>query len=121
MRKILAFIIVLVSIGFAIYFAFIYYISVSEGIRSGELIRMSHKGVIIKTWEGELSQGISGAQIFKFSVLDSDKEVIDKLQNLQGQYVKLTYVEKHRTFFWWGETRFFIKTVQKEKSPFNQK
>ena len=121
MRKILAIIIALITIGLLSYFAFIYYVTVSEGIRSGELIRLSHKGVIIKTWEGELSQGISGAQIFKFSVLDSDKEVIEKLQELQGQYVKLTYEEKYRTFFWWGETRYFIKTIQKEKSPFNQK
>ena len=100
MKKILALIVVIVGIGFASYFAFIYYVSVSEGIRSGELIRMSHKGIIVKTWEGELSQGISGAQIFKFSVLDSDKDVIDKLQSFQGQYVKLTYEEKYRTFFW---------------------
>jgi hypothetical protein len=121
MRKILAIIVALFGIGLLSYFAFIYYVTVSEGIRSGELIRLSHKGVIIKTWEGELSQGISGAQIFKFSVLDNDKEVIEKLKVLQGQYVKLTYEEKYRTFVWWGETRFFIKSVQKERSPFNQK
>jgi hypothetical protein len=121
MKKILAIIITLMTIGFLSYFAFIYYVSVSEGIRSGELIRLSHKGVIIKTWEGELSQGISGAQIFKFSILDSDKEVIETMKNLQGQYVKLTYIEKYRTFSWWGETRYFIKTIQKEKSPFDQK
>lgn len=120
MRKILALIVALIGIGFLSYFAFIYYVSVSDGIRSGELIRLSHKGVVIKTWEGELSQGISGAQIFKFSVLDSDKEVIEKMKELQGQYVKLTYEEKYRTFVWWGETRYFIKTIQKEKSPFNQ-
>ena len=121
MRKILAVIIALCAIAFLSYFAFIYYVPVSEGIRSGELIRLSHKGVVIKTWEGELSQGISGAQIFKFSVLDSDKEVIEKMKLLQGQYVKLTYVEKYRTFVWWGETRFFITTIQKEKSPFDQR
>ncbi|WP_348824426.1 6-phosphogluconate dehydrogenase [Flavobacterium aestuarii] len=121
MKKIIALFIAVICLGLLSYFAFIYYISVSEGIRSGELIRLSHKGVIIKTWEGELSQGISGAQIFKFSVLDDDKEVIEKLKAYQGQYVKLTYEEKYRTFFWWGETRFFIKTIQKEKSPFNQK
>lgn len=120
MRKILSLIIVAITVGFLGYFAFIYYVPVSEGIRSGELIRLSHKGVVIKTWEGELSQGISGAQIFKFSVLDDDKEVIEQMKNLQGQYVKLTYVEKFKTFFWWGETRYFIKTIQKEKSPFNQ-
>lgn len=121
MKKILVLIVAVIAIGFISYFAFLYYVPVSEGIRSGELIRLSHKGVIIKTWEGELSQGISGAQVFKFSILDSDKEVIEQLKILQGQYVKLTYVEKHRTFVWWGESRFFIKTVQKENSPFNQK
>lgn len=120
MKKILAIIFALFTVGFLSYFTFIYYVSVSEGIRSGELIRLSHKGIVVKTWEGELSQGISGAQIFKFSVLDSDKEVIEQMKTLQGQYVKLTYVEKYRTFFWWGETRYFIKTIQKEKSPFNQ-
>jgi hypothetical protein len=120
MKKVLAFITVIITVAFLSYFAFIYYVPVSEGIRSGELIRLSHKGIAIKTWEGELSQGISGAQIFKFSVLDGDKEVIEQMKTLQGHYVKLTYVEKHRTFFWWGETRYFIKTIQKEKSPFNQ-
>jgi hypothetical protein len=121
MKKIIFLIIALVAIGYSSYFAFIYYVPVSEGIRSGELIRLSHKGVFIKTWEGELSQGVSGSQIFKFSVLDSEKEVIENMKALQGQYVKLTYVEKHRTFVWWGETRFFITSIQKEKSPFNQK
>lgn len=121
MKKILFLVIVLFGIGYLSYFAFIYYVPVSEGIRSGELIRLSHKGVMIKTWEGELSQGVSGSQIFKFSVLDSEKEVIEKMKTLQGHYVKLTYVEKHRTFFWWGESRYFITSIQKEPSPFNQK
>nr|WP_315165403.1 6-phosphogluconate dehydrogenase [uncultured Flavobacterium sp.] len=103
------------------YFAFLYYVPYSEGIRSGELIKLSHKGMAIKTWEGELSQGISGAQIFSFSVLDSDKKVIEDLKTFQGNYVKLTYVERYRTFSWWGETRYFVTSVKKETSPFNQK
>lgn len=121
MRKILFIIFLFGALIAAGYMAFIYYIPVSDGVRSGELIRLSHKGVVIKTWEGELSQGISGAQIFSFSVLDSDQKVIDDLKKLQGHYVKLTYEEKKRTFMRWGETRFFIKTVQKENSPFNSK
>jgi len=117
MKKILGIIITLLLVGFAAYYAFIYFVPYSEGIRSGELIKISHKGVAIKTWEGEISQGISGAQIFSFSVLDKDQEVIDKLQEYQGQYVKLNYVERYRTFFWLGDTRYFITKVQKEKSP----
>ena len=121
MKRILAIILAISTLAFIGYFAFVYYIPYSEGIRSGELIKLSHKGMAIKTWEGELSQGISGAQIFSFSVLDSDKKVIEDLKNLQGSYVKLTYVERYKTFIWWGETRYFVTSVQKEPSPFNQK
>jgi hypothetical protein len=100
---------------------FVYYATYSEGYRSGELIKFSSKGVVFKTWEGELSQGISGAQIFKFSVLDSDKKVIDDLKLLQGKYVKVTYIERYRTFAFWGDTRYFITKVEKEISPFNNR
>ena len=117
MKKILGLIITVLLLGLAAYYAFIYFVPYSEGLRSGELIKISHKGVAIKTWEGEISQGISGAQIFSFSVLDKDQEVIDQLQEYQGQYVKLNYVERYRTFFWLGDTRYFITKVQKEKSP----
>ncbi|WP_035667638.1 hypothetical protein [Flavobacterium sp. 83] len=121
MKRILGIILGVGTLVLICYFAFLYYVPYSEGFRSGELIKLSHKGMAIKTWEGELSQGISGAQIFSFSVLDSDKKVIEDLKGLQGNYVKLTYVERYRTFAWWGETRYFITTVQKEPSPFNQK
>lgn len=102
---------------FLLVYAFIYFVPYSDGIRSGELIKISHKGVIIKTWEGEISQGISGAQIFSFSVLDKDQEVIEKLQEYQGQYVKLNYVERFATFFWLGDSKYFITKVEQEQSP----
>jgi hypothetical protein len=98
--------------------AYVYYVPYSKGTRTGELIKVSNKGYLVKTWEGEISQGISGAQIFKFSVLDSDKEVIDSLQALQGNFVKVTYVERLRTFFWWGDSRYFIVKAEKEDSPY---
>ncbi|MEM9143421.1 MAG: 6-phosphogluconate dehydrogenase [Bacteroidota bacterium] len=102
---------------FALLYAIIYFVPYSEGVRSGELIKISNKGVLVKTWEGEISQGISGAQIFAFSVLDKDKEVIKKLQEYQGAYVKLEYVERFATFFWLGDTKYFITAIEKERSP----
>lgn len=102
---------------FIMWFAFIYYVPYSEGTRSGELIKISHRGVISKTWEGEISQGISGAQIFSFSVLDKDKQVIEDLKEFQGNYVKVTYIERYDSFFFWGDTKYFITAVQKENSP----
>jgi len=117
MKKILSLGVVGVIILLLAYYAFIYFVTYSEGTRSGELIKISHKGVIVKTWEGEISQGISGAQIFTFSVLDKDQEAIDNLREYQGQYVKLDYVERYATFFWLGDTKYFITNVTKEQSP----
>ena len=119
MRKFIMITLGLVVLAAVAYFAFVYSVTYSEGVRAGELIKVSNKGVVFKTWEGELSQGISGAQIFSFSVLDKDAEVIQELQTLQGQYVKVNYVERYRTFPWWGDSRYFVTHVEKEKSPFN--
>lgn len=118
MKKILFYGLAIIMAIFLAVYAFIYFVPYSDGIRSGELIKISHKGVLIKTWEGELSQGISGAQIFTFSVLDKDKEVIEQLKDFQGQYVKLNYIERYATFAWLGDTKYFITKVEKEKSPF---
>lgn len=102
---------------YILYFLFVSFVPYSEGTRAGELIKFSHKGVVVKTWEGEISQGISGAQIFSFSVLDKEEEVIQKLKEFQGKYVKLIYEERFDTFFFWGDTKYFISDVEEEQSP----
>ena len=43
--------------------------------------------------------------------MDNKPEVIEKLKELQGQYVKVEYIERYRTFYWWGDTRYFITNV----------
>ncbi|HSP40652.1 MAG TPA: hypothetical protein VLN46_04400, partial [Gillisia sp.] len=68
MKKTLLYILGGLTALYLLYFAFIYFVPYSEGTRTGELIKFSKKGVIYKTWEGEISQGISGAQIFQFTV-----------------------------------------------------
>lgn len=117
MKKILGLILIIIALIASFYYAFIYYIPYSEGVRSGELIKISHKGVLVKTWEGEISQGISGAQIFAFSVEDNEETVINDLQKFQGRYVKVTYKERYGTFFWLGDTKYFITKVEEEQSP----
>ncbi|WP_327018680.1 6-phosphogluconate dehydrogenase [Croceibacter atlanticus] len=100
-----------------LWYAFLYFVPYSEGTRAGELIKFSNKGVIIKTWEGEISQGISGAQIFSFSVLDQEEEVIANLKDFQGEYVELTYIERFSTIFFWGDSKYFITDVKLSESP----
>jgi uncharacterized protein YxeA len=117
MKKTLFGILGVIVLLFIAWFAFIYFVSYSEGTRSGELIKFSRKGVISKTWEGEISQGISGAQIFQFSVLDNNQEAIEALQENEGNYVRLKYVERYATFFFWGDTKYFITEVEEAESP----
>lgn len=121
LRKAIMYFVLAIVVVFTAYFSFVYFASYSEGNRSGELIKFSKKGYVFKTWEGELSQGISGAQIFKFSVMDNEEEVIQQMKDLQGEYVKVTYVERYRTFPWWGETNYYIQEIVKEDSPFKVK
>lgn len=114
-RKIILYIVLSLTLITVGYFSFIYYVPYSEGVRSGELIKISHKGLIIKTWEGELSQGISGAQIFAFSVMEDEVVVIENLKKWQGKKVTLEYEERFKTLFWWGDTRYFVTKVSLEK------
>ncbi|PVW14727.1 6-phosphogluconate dehydrogenase [Marixanthomonas spongiae] len=117
MKKILFIILGSLLALYLAYFAFVYFVTFSEGTRAGELIKFSHRGIVVKTWEGEISQGISGAQIFSFSVMDKEADVIEKLKEYQGSYVKLTYVERYDTFFFWGDTKYFVTDVSQENSP----
>lgn len=117
MKKILALLLVVIALGYGAYFAVVYYASYSEGTRSGELIKFSKKGVFFKTYEGEISQGISGAQIFSFSVEENKNTVIQKLNDYQGKYVKLVYKERFGTFPWLGDTKYFITDASLESSP----
>jgi len=116
-RKIIVYSTLSIALIATLYFAIIYNATYSDGERSGELIKFSRKGVVFKTYEGEISQGISGAKMFNFSVLDNDANVIEQLKLLQGQYVKVTYIERYGTFPWWGDSQYFVTKAVKEKSP----
>lgn len=117
MKKILFITISAIVLGVVGYFAFIYYVPYSEGYRSGELIKFSRKGVLVKTWEGQISQGLSGTNVFSFSVEDKEEDIIEKMKEYQGNYIKVTYKERYATFFWLGDTKYFITEVQMEPSP----
>ncbi|WP_111306932.1 6-phosphogluconate dehydrogenase [Confluentibacter sediminis] len=104
--------IILLSI---LYICFLYFSSYSKGVRAGELIKFTHKGVIFKTWEGEISQGVSESQRFQFSVEDKEKQVIEDLNNFQGKMVKLHYFERYKTLFWLGDAKYFVTKVEVEQ------
>lgn len=121
MKKILLKILGIAIMLTIVYGVFIYFAKYSEGIRAGELIKFSRKGVIVKTWEGEISQGVSEGQIFKFSVEKDEKQVIEDLQRLQGKYVKLYYFERFKSFFWLGDSKYFITKVVEDVERSNRR
>ncbi|AUS04183.1 6-phosphogluconate dehydrogenase [Tamlana carrageenivorans] len=98
------------------YFSFVYFVHYSTGVRAGELIKFSQKGVIIKTWEGQISQGVSESLFFEFSVENKEKAVIEDLKKYQGEFVKLHYFERYKPLFWLGHTKYFITKVEKSEN-----
>lgn len=113
MKKILLGFIVIVGLAFGAYVAFVYNITYSEGFKAGELTKITHEGILFKTWEGEISQGVAEAQRFWFSVEKDELEVISDLKDLQGQQVKLSYKKRYGTFPWLGKTLYFVTKVEK--------
>ena len=115
MKKFLIGVIVAAILFLSLYFVAVYYVPYSEGYRAGELVKISNKGVIFKTWEGRLSQGISDELQFEFSIEGNQKEVIEQLKNLQGKKVKVTYIERFGTFPWLGDTKHFVTKVEESR------
>ena len=123
MRK-LFWLIGIVLVGFIIYAALIVYYPYSEGTRTGVLQKLSHKGYVIKTWEGELQmRGIMtgqdpnqmnmGGNIWQFSVGRGEDAVIQALQaaEAKGARVTLNYTQYSKQFSWRGETVYFVTKV----------
>lgn len=91
----------------------------SEGTRAGQLIKISEKGVVFKTNEGELNMGglrmgnpndgLEG-NLWQFSVLD--ERIIKELERSEGKRVKLSYKERYKSMPWQGETNYFITNVE---------
>ena len=87
----------------------------SDGNRVGYNQKLSRKGWLCKTWEGEIAltaQPGVAPEIFRYSVRDDS--VARAIQALEGQRVAIEY-EQHKglptTCF--GETEYFATGVQK--------
>lgn len=99
---------------FVLYTWFVLTWSYSTGERAGYVQKLSKKGFIAKTWEGELAMvSMPGTlpEIFYFTV--PDDSVASKINGSLGKRVKLAY-EQHigiptKLF---GETEYFVTKVE---------
>ncbi len=107
---------ILAGIGYLIFANMNY----SVGSRAGELIKISEKGVVFKTYEGQVSLGgltmtnngndANIGNVWEFSV--TDREVFERMDKLRGKKVILTYKEKYRSLPWRGDTKYLVTDVQ---------
>jgi len=88
--------------------------SYSQGERAGYLQKLSSKGWLCKTWEGEIAMvTMPGAIPEKFWFTVRDDALARKLNDLAGKRVVLAY-EQHKFLptSCLGETEYFITAVR---------
>ena len=115
-------VLIILIVGFAA-LAYAYFGTYSEGVRSGIVLKVSKKGLIFKTYEGQLNLMTFGAsksqnlvaENFDFSVSKYETDVIKTLEevSLTGERVSLHYKEKFVRFPWRGETKYMIYKVER--------
>jgi hypothetical protein len=91
----------------------------SSGFRDGTLVKLSHKGIFFKTYEGELAtQGFAGkgnheSNLFEFTIWD--EKLFRELEALpSGVPLRLHYSQKLWVPFWNGSTDHIIQSVEKK-------
>ena len=88
--------------------------SYSSGERAGFLQKVSHKGWICKTWEGELSLvAMPGSAPEKFLFTVRDDAIAQKVSAAAGKRVTLIY-EQHKGLpsSCFGDTDYFVVDVK---------
>jgi hypothetical protein len=85
----------------------------SEGERTGILIKVTHKGNIFKTDEGEMwlsCRQMTNPEKFFFSV--TNDSISKVLKDLQDQCVQLSYSQYRGTLPWRGDSKYIITGVK---------
>lgn len=100
--------------GTALYFWAMLSWSYSSGERAGWVQKLSHKGWLCKTWEGELSLvSMPGATPEKFLFTVHDEGTARAITEVMGRRVALHYEEKvGLPTSCFGETRHFVTGVR---------
>lgn len=90
----------------------------SKGYRAGLLQKFSEKGMLFKTYEGEMilssvqsnSNVAIASEKFLFSV--ADDAVAKQMEQIQGKQVVVHYKEKNGALPWIGESVYIVDSVR---------
>lgn len=104
-----------------LFFLFAYYANFSSGFRVGVPVKLSKKGVLVKTFEGQLNiggltsgeQGVMPTQ-WDFTVPSSNENAFKRIESAmeKGVRAKLYYKEKYIKLPWRGDTKYFVYQVE---------
>jgi len=119
LKKVLYYTLAFAGIILCIFIYWKYFYTYSTGYRAGLLQKFSHKGNIIKTYEGEmiLSSVISNSNVaiasekFNFSV--TNRLLANQLDTIQGQMVIVHYKQKNGIVFWHGDSQYLVDSVRR--------
>lgn len=95
-----------------------YYNTISDGTRTVYLVKISHRGNIFKTYEGEalISIGASPQTSLttdKFIYSVTSKRLYDSLTRYEGQKLTLKYRQYRRTLPWRGDSEYIVYDFEK--------
>jgi len=118
LRKLLLWLIVITLLGGGA-FLWVSNWTYSEGSRAGILIKLSRKGFVWKTYEGQLNLGGFDADpaegnvgnIWAFSV--RKKALYEEMQKYEGEKVRLEYRQVYNAMPWQGKTEYLVTEVER--------
>lgn len=99
----------------------------SKGSRTGMINKLSEKGLIWKTYEGQMAlegmvsgEGYTGANVWDFSLDrqarhgEDTKDIVNKINGYleTGTKVKVDYIEPFMTWPWRSGTNYLIQKVE---------
>jgi hypothetical protein len=117
-KKVLKWALIIILIFGAIFIYWKYFYTYSEGYRAGLLQKFSNKGIIFKTYEGEiiLSSVSSNRDVAiaseKFLFTVTNKTLVRQFDTLQGQPVIVHYRQKNAPAFWRGDSPYLVDSIK---------
>ena len=112
-RKFFRYFIIIIIVGFGIFFYSHFYWEFGSGTKAGTLNTFMKKGYIFKTYEGKIIQSGFKANVqsneFNFSV--TKESVAQTLLNNAGREVEVHYVEYFGALPWRGMERYIVDSV----------
>jgi hypothetical protein len=113
LRTVVGLVLTLVA-GVALYLLFAYHFAYSRGESVGFVQKISYKGWVCKTWEGEQVRALSVVPAVpeKFAFTVRDEQVVEQINALIGQKVVLDYAQHKGLPSCFGDTEHFVIGVR---------